>query len=236
MRRSVGAWLAATLLGACVSEPRPAAIAPRCPSAVTSASASASTPPGVLAAGAPDPTDCDPSWPADAAPVSVTWSRCAQAGAWFATRGFPAISKDGERVAIAVHQDLAGRTSANLRISVRRVDGDLEVDSVPVLAPGELDEPQPPEARARTLVSPRIERANAKLAGLVPMAEHDKCAAPLPWPSDVYGDFEGCEASALPSQTVVCGARKGAPTQHVLTLSLRAPLLTPTRKPPALPE
>lgn len=145
---------------------------------------------------------------------------------WFATRGFPAISRDGQRVALAVHQDLAGRASANLRVSVRKVDGDAEVDSVTILAPAELDEPQAPSAEARALLRARIERANAKLADLLPMPEQDRCSSPLPWPTAYDGASEGCYASVPPAQTVVCGARKGASAPHVLTLTMRPPLLS----------
>jgi hypothetical protein len=174
-----------------------------------------------------DPRPCEPQWPKGLGAVAVGWNSCPEdLSHWFVARGFPAVSKDGQRVALAYRQEFSAVSSTNLRVIIRGVDTDKIVETSSILEAFELGEPYTPATpEVKAKLSERLAKANEKVADYVPMEVDGGCASPLPWPSDSFGRFEGCTASSPPAQTIVCGTRKGASTHHVLTLTMKPPRL-----------
>jgi hypothetical protein len=174
-----------------------------------------------------DARPCAPQWPKGLGAVAVTWNSCPEdLSHWFVARGFPAVSKDGQRVALAYRQEFSAASSTNLRVIVRAVDTDKVVETSPILDAFELGEPNTkatPEVKAK--LSERIAKANEKVAEFVPMEADGACSPPLPWPSDAFGRYEACVASNPPAQTIVCSTRKEASNHHVLTLTMKPPRL-----------
>ena len=175
-----------------------------------------------------DPERCEPTWPADAAPVAIAWNSCPGDVPWFVWRGFPAVSKDGKSVALAEPDQVPNLGSYNLQLRIVDVDTGKRLAHLPVLGVQEFGEPVAIAQADRATVTARIDAANARLRDLVPL-DATPCTAPLPWPTESYGRSAGCTASpSAPAQTVVCATVPEAPTAHVLTLTMKPPRLFAT--------
>ncbi|MCA9518623.1 MAG: hypothetical protein KC635_26990 [Myxococcales bacterium] len=94
---------------------------------------------------------------------------------WATALPLPAISADGEVVAVSAADDDGARGNANMAIELRRVKDDLVIETLPILGPEEVeqvlaessgggDEAAVIDAQLGPVVAQRVQEANAALA------------------------------------------------------------------------